>query len=204
MHTLRPVFLAAILIALLCLAGCGGHSSAAEADKAAQAAAWRDPARDAWQKPDVVLAQLGPLHGKTVLDLGAGSGYFTYKLAALADTVIAVEADTFFYSYLLGRRMQEPALGPRVKVLLMAPNGSDLPPACADVVLLVDVYEHLPQPWQYCGRLHKVLRPGGKLVVVSPKNTDLNDALANLGRAGFRSLGVDSTSLPRQFMVTAQ
>lgn len=200
MQQLR-VFLSCLAFsAALVLAGCGPG----KADKAALAAQWRSPIRDAWQKPDLVLRQLGDLRGKTVLDLGAGSGYFTYKLATLADTVIAAEADTFFYSYLLGRRMQEPVLGPRVNVVLVDSAGQQLPPACADVALLVDVYEHLELPAQTCARLHKVLRPGGKLVVVSAKTLDLSEALSNLARAGFRSLAVDSTTLPRQFMITAE
>ena len=42
---------------------------------------FNDPSRDEWQKPYEVIALFGDAEGKTVLDLGAGTGYFTFKLA---------------------------------------------------------------------------------------------------------------------------
>ena len=38
--------------------------------------------REIWQKPDLVLQLLGGLKGKTVADIGAGSGYFSFRMAA--------------------------------------------------------------------------------------------------------------------------
>src|SRR5512142_744661 len=51
------------------------------ADAQAYIASLEDPARDAWQKPDEVVGALQLREGETVADVGAGSGYFTLRLA---------------------------------------------------------------------------------------------------------------------------
>src|SRR5262250_2336948 len=53
-------------------------------------ARFEDPARKEWQKPDEVIAGLGPLSGKTVADIGAGTGYFSFPTAARGAKVIAI------------------------------------------------------------------------------------------------------------------
>ena len=40
-----------------------------------------DPARDAWQQPDRIVAELGLTAAMTVADIGAGTGYFTVRIA---------------------------------------------------------------------------------------------------------------------------
>ncbi len=61
---------------------------------------FEDPARAQWQKPDEVIASLGSLEGKTVADIGAGSGYFTFPLAKKAAKVIAIDIDQRFLDYI--------------------------------------------------------------------------------------------------------
>ena len=51
------------------------------------------PARFAWQKPSFVIKQLGDIQGKTIADIGAGTGYFTFRLLKDAEKVIAVDID---------------------------------------------------------------------------------------------------------------
>ena len=68
-----------------------------------------DPARDAWQQPDRVLAglQLGPT--MTVADIGAGTGYFAVRLArAVPDgQVIATDIEADMIRYLTERAGRE-------------------------------------------------------------------------------------------------
>ena len=52
---------------------------------------FESPERDAYQMPDKVLDAIGDLKGKTVMDIGAGSGYFSVKLARRAGQVIAAD-----------------------------------------------------------------------------------------------------------------
>ena len=46
-----------------------------------------------WQKPDLVIQQLGDVEGKTVADLGAGTGYFSRRIAYKGARVIAIDID---------------------------------------------------------------------------------------------------------------
>ena len=52
---------------------------------------FEDPTRAQWQKPDEVIASLGPLDGKTVADIGAGTGYFAFPIAKKAAKVMAID-----------------------------------------------------------------------------------------------------------------
>ena len=51
------------------------------------------PGRVFWQKPQVVIDKLGDLSDLVVADLGAGSGFFSRRLAQQAKKVIALEID---------------------------------------------------------------------------------------------------------------
>ncbi|MCC6413823.1 MAG: DUF1698 domain-containing protein, partial [Saprospiraceae bacterium] len=53
-----------------------------------------------WQKPDMVIARLGDLRGKTVADIGAGSGYFTFRLVPKAKKVIGIDIDPRFITFM--------------------------------------------------------------------------------------------------------
>jgi len=64
---------------------------------------FESPERDAYQQPQKVLENLGDLSGKTVMDIGAGSGYFSVKLAENGATVIAADVEDKFQEYLRNR-----------------------------------------------------------------------------------------------------
>ena len=49
--------------------------------------------RQVWQKPNLVIELLGDLQDKTIADIGAGVGYFSFRLAEKANRVIAIEID---------------------------------------------------------------------------------------------------------------
>src|SRR5689334_3737130 len=69
-----------------------------------------DPKRDAWQKPDEVVAALALQPGMTVADIGAGTGYFEARLSkAVGDSgkVIAVDLEADMVRYLGERATRE-------------------------------------------------------------------------------------------------
>ena len=53
----------------------------------------RDEKRYAWQKPELVIDLLGELEDHVVADIGAGTGYFAFRLVSKAKKVIAVDID---------------------------------------------------------------------------------------------------------------
>ena len=124
-----------------------------------------DPARDAWQKPDEVVAALGLRAGQTACDIGSGPGYFTLRLAR------AVGAGGFVYAVdveprileALRDRLDEARITNVVPVLALA-HDPLLPPGTCDVALIVDTYHHFPDRPAYLRRLARTLKPGGRVV----------------------------------------
>ena len=124
-----------------------------------------DPERDAWQKPHQVIQALALKPDAAVADLGAGTGYFSVRLARMLPkgTVYAVDVEPDMVKY-LGERAAREKLKNMVAVAA-APGDARLP-AKADLVLLVDVYHHIGERERYFRALADSLKPGGRLAVI--------------------------------------
>ncbi len=144
--------------------------SFADADK--WQAVFDDPARDAWQKPHEVLTALSLKPDAAVADLGAGTGYFSMRLAHFVSggRVYAVDLEPAMVKHLADR-----AKGMGLSNVTAVQGASDDArlPAKVDLVLLVDVYHHIDAREKYFSRLRGSLKPGGRVAVV-----DFNDASA--------------------------
>lgn len=134
-------------------------------DPASLAKSFDDPARDAWQMPDRVIGALGLEPGMSVADIGAGTGYFTMRLAAVSPgvTVYAADIEPKMVEYVKSRAAAEKR-GNVVAVLA----GMDSPrlPQPVDVVLVVDTYHHIANRTTYFAALRKALKPGGRVAIV--------------------------------------
>ena len=129
--------------------------------------------RDEWQEPARVLDALGIDAGGAVVDLGAGGGYFTERLAERVGAdgrVIAVDIDADALRALAFRF--PPSRYPQVRVERGSAAAAGVEPASADAVLLVDAYHELVDPAAMLASLRTALRPGGRLVVVDRPATE--------------------------------
>src|SRR5262249_18425304 len=100
--------------------------------------------RDGWQQPGRVIAALGVHRGDRVAALGAGSGYFTLRLARAvgpSGRVYAVDVDEAMNAY-LRERVAQAGLS-NVEVILGRFEDPLLPDGGIDLVLVVDTYHHL-------------------------------------------------------------
>ena len=172
-----------------------------------------DPARDAWQKPDAVVAALALAPGMTVADVGAGTGYFERRLAtAVGPTgkVLAVDIEPDMVRY-LGERAKREAT-PQVEPRLAAADDPKL--ADVDRALVVDTWHHLPDRAGYAKLLAAALRPGGFVLVVDftletdkgpPKAHRLSPDVvrADLEAAGLRA-SVVAAGLPDQYVIKGE
>ena len=123
------------------------------------------PERDAWQKPDQVVAALGLGKGQTACDIGSGPGYFTLRLARAvgpAGFVYAVDVEARMLQA-LRERLEKVRLRNVAPVLAMAEDPL-LPPGVCDLVLVVDTYHHFPDRSRYLKRLRRSLKPRGRIV----------------------------------------
>ncbi len=134
----------------------------------ASARSFDDPARDAWQMPDRVIAALGLKPGQAVADIGAGTGYFSVRLAksAAAPKVYAADIEPAMVKY-----VQDRAAGEGLKNVTAVLAAADTPnlPEPVDVVLIVDTYHHIGGREAYFRRLAKSLRRGGRVAIVDFK-----------------------------------
>jgi ubiquinone/menaquinone biosynthesis C-methylase UbiE len=126
-----------------------------------------DPSRDAWQKPEEVVAKLGLKPGEAVADIGAGSGYFSVRLARAvgpSGKVYAVDIDAAMLKYLEQRAKGE-QLG-NIQTVLSDPHDPKLAPASVDLIFICDTLHHISERDKYFPLLARALKPGGRLVDV--------------------------------------
>jgi ubiquinone/menaquinone biosynthesis C-methylase UbiE len=127
--------------------------------------------RDEWQKPDEVIALLGVDEGAQVADVGAGGGYFTFKLASVVgDTgrVYAVDVDEDMVAYLKDRAEADGVAN--IEVFRGELHDPLLPDGRIDLVFTCNTYHHIEQRSDYFARLLADLAPGGRVAIL-----ELND-----------------------------
>lgn len=124
-----------------------------------------DPKRDSWQKPHEVIQALALAPDAAVADIGAGTGYFTVRLAHMLPRgrVYAVDAEPDMVAH-VQRRAQQAGLS---NVRVVQASGADARlPEPVDLILLVDVYHHVEDRVRYFSRLRESLKQGGRLAVI--------------------------------------
>lgn len=177
------------------------------------------PDRDVWQRPEVVIGKMGDLSTKTVADIGAGSGFFSRRLAQQAKKVIAVEVDERFIQFMdsIKRVELKPEYQRRFETRLATPSDPKLKPGEADIVLVVNTYIYIQNRVAYLKNLLNVLPEGGKIIVVDFKKKrmpikypsasvrmELYEVENELEAAGFSNFQSDDCSLDYQYIVMAE
>ena len=203
---------AILRVTLLLLLALGAPARAQHGfhDAACWAAQLDDPARDAWQKPDAVIRALAPAPDAVIADIGAGTGYFSVRLARAVPQgrVIGVDIEPDMVRYLAQRAQREGLanLSARLGV-------ADDPrlPVKVDLVLVVDTYHHIASREDYFRRLRSSLEPGARLAIIDfrrdspygpPEGMRVPRAQAEreLARAGF-ALVATHDFLPYQYFI---
>jgi ubiquinone/menaquinone biosynthesis C-methylase UbiE len=177
-------------------------------------APWLDRAeREREEQPTRALQIMQIAPGMTVADIGAGSGYFTERLARLvgpSGQVFATDIQPGMID-LLKRRLRAQAIQ-NVSVILSEPANPLLPAGAIDLALMVDVYHELGDPQTVLKHIRTALKPEGRLVLVEYKGEDptipilpshkmtVAQAKVELEAEGF-TLATAVSSLPRQHVL---
>jgi SAM-dependent methyltransferase len=175
---------------------------------------WLDrPEREAEERPDRAIEALRLRPGAVVADLGAGSGYFTVRLARRvgpSGRVFAADIQPEMLS-LLRTRLQREALS-NVELVQSVEDNPRLPPRTFDLILMVDVYHELARPQVILSKLLASLKPTGRLVLLEYRKEDptvpirpehkmsVAEARLEVEAGGFQLDRVDSR-LPRQHIL---
>jgi predicted methyltransferase len=183
--TPRAIPLLALVTALS--AACNGRSAQNEAAAAAPAAthehstgsergcpelqAYADqldePERDEWQRPKEVMELLECRAGMTVVDLGAGTGYFLPYLSEAVGhegRVLALDISRSSIDWMSSRIEREGLQN--VQPVMVAPDDPALSPRSVDRILVANTWHHIPNRVDYAQKLLPALRPGGLLLIV--------------------------------------
>ncbi len=139
-----------------------------------QGADWLErPEREHEEAPDQVIAELELTAGAVVADVGAGTGYFTWRLARAVGPegrVYAVDIQPEMLER-LEARMRTQGVSNVVRVL-GAERDPRLPPGQLDLVLLVDVYHEFAWPHEMLEAICRALKPGGRVAFVEYRAED--------------------------------
>ncbi len=123
--------------------------------------------RDAWQKPEHVVALMQIEPGMSVADVGTGTGYFLPHLSrAVGESgrVLALDVEPDMVRYVRARAANEGLLNVRAHECAVDDPG--LEAGSVDRILIVDTLHHIPERNAYVQKLARALKPGGRVVVV--------------------------------------
>ncbi|WP_295622820.1 class I SAM-dependent methyltransferase [uncultured Lamprocystis sp.] len=138
-----------------------------------QGAAWLErSAREVEERPDRVVEGMALAPDAEVADIGAGTGYFTVRIAADVPTgrVYAVDVQPEMLE-VLRKRMERSAIT-NVTPVLGAEDDPKLASDSVDAVLLVDAYHEFAHPFEMMQGIRRALRPGGRVFLIEYRGED--------------------------------
>ena len=133
-----------------------------------EGAAWLErPEREYEEQPSKAIAALGIKPGQVVADVGAGSGYYTVRLAERVGPTGQVFATDIQPERLdlLRARVKRARLD-HVQFVRSTETDPRLPEGRFDLILMVDVYHELARPQDVLRKLRASLKPDGRLVLI--------------------------------------
>jgi cyclopropane fatty-acyl-phospholipid synthase-like methyltransferase len=176
---------------------------------------FESPERDAYQKPDKVIEYLGKIKGKKIMDIGAGTGYFSVKIAQKGANVIAADVNEQFQTYLSKRIKDNKITG--IQLRKIPYNSPDLQDKEVDIVFMVNTYHHIEHRVDYFSKVKPGLKKNGYLVIIDffktadipvgppiEHKTSVDEVVSELKKAGYTKFDVRVDILPYQYIIKAK
>jgi predicted methyltransferase len=210
-----PAFLIALSCAVLPAGPAAAQSPHTHEHSFSDAKNWAqvfdDPKRDATQKPHEVIQTLALKPDAVVADIGAGTGYFSVRLAHAVrpkGRVYGVDTEPDMVKYLAERAQRENLTN--VTAIAGAPDDPRLPEK-VDLIVMVDVFHHIEKRASFLTKLRGSLKPGGRIAIIDfrmdspdgpPKSARITPAgvKSEFKRAGYALLK-EHTFLPNQYFL---
>jgi 2-polyprenyl-3-methyl-5-hydroxy-6-metoxy-1,4-benzoquinol methylase len=181
--------------------------------------AFESPERESYQKPNLVIASMGDIRKKNVIDIGAGTGYFSFRMAKKGAYVTHADVDDRFIDF-ANEKSKKIGVSKNFKTLKIPYDDPQMGISQYDIALLVNTYHHIEDRTDYFKKVKDGLINGGQLVIVDfkkPKNPSepnkfpreemrisVSQIKEELATCGFTSFKVDNRMLPYQFVLYAR
>jgi ubiquinone/menaquinone biosynthesis C-methylase UbiE len=180
------------------------------------AASWLErPEREEEENPKKLIELLKLKDGEVVADIGAGSGYYTFRMAKLVapkGKIVAVDIQKEMLDIIRDRMKKEKITN--VEPVMGEEADPKLKDESVDTILLVDVYHEFSFPYEMTEKMVKGLKPDGRIVFVEFRMEDervpiklvhkMTEKQVVKEMAEFKELKHTSTSdkLPWQHVIT--
>ncbi|MEE9374690.1 MAG: methyltransferase domain-containing protein [Saprospiraceae bacterium] len=172
--------------------------------------------REEYQQPQKVIEYLGDIEGLKIMDIGAGTGYFAFRLAAAGAQVISADVDDRFIEY-VNNKKGELSLSDDQLIIRKIPYDSPLlADKEVDKVIIVNTYHHIENRQSYFAKVKKGLKENGELIIIDFLKKDLpvgppvkmkiaeNEVKRELEEAGFSKFSINSDLLKYQYIIRAE
>jgi len=130
------------------------------------------PTRDTEELPSRLLRVLNLPQSAVVADIGAGTGFMTFRLARIVPSgrVLAVDVDPAMLDTIRVRKEREGVRN--VQPILGTPEDPNLPDESVDLALIVSTYHEFSNPREMLDNIYKGLKEGGRIVIVEYRGED--------------------------------
>jgi 2-polyprenyl-3-methyl-5-hydroxy-6-metoxy-1,4-benzoquinol methylase len=174
------------------------------------------PNRDSWQKPDDVIAALGQIKGQRIIDIGCGTGYFSFRLEKAGANVIAADVDDRFLGYVDSVRKARGVSEKNLQTRKLPADDPKLDKREVNMAILVNTYHHIENRKAYFAKVKAGLKSQGFVVIIDYFKKELpigppvsmklsaEEIIRELTLAGFSNFKVDDKMLPFQYVLYAQ
>lgn len=130
--------------------------------------------RDVWQRPGEILDLLGDIKGKTVADIGAGTGFFSFRLLFRDANVIAIDINPQMIEIIEDFKLNlDEGHKKNLQTRLALPNDSKLKKDEAEIILIINTIGFIENRVQYLTHLYNLLPEDGKIMIVDFKRKSL-------------------------------
>lgn len=176
--------------------------------------AFESEEREKRQKPDQVIELLGNIEGKTIMDIGAGTGYFAFRMSAKGAKVISADVDDRFINY-----VKEKKDSLNDNLIITRKVEYDDPLLTNEELhhaIIVNTYHHINNREEYFAKVAKGLKNAGSLMVVDfkkdvggpgpPKRyrVSTDKVQEELQAAGFSKITINDSLLENFYVVIAE
>lgn len=131
-----------------------------------------NPERFKTLNPDIIWDALDMQNPKLLIDIGAGTGFFTKEFSKKLTDGKIYACDS---SEVMIQWMQENIVDKKIIPLQCSEASVDLPDCIADLVYMINVHHEILEPEKLLGEARRLLKKGGKIAIIDWKAEEMQD-----------------------------